>query len=92
MLQDKQDAVALLKRWQSRKSVGLICVLGSPVVNPLANVIARMMLTNDGKKEPDDSPLKFRWAYEAGLDNFLADRDVPGERRMWSAGEEGVVI
>jgi hypothetical protein len=87
-----EEAAARLQRWRSRKSVGMICVLGSPVVNPLANVIARSMLISDGKKEPDEPPIKFRWAYEVGTDNFLADQDIPGRRRMWDASEEGVAF
>jgi hypothetical protein len=66
----------------------MICVLGSPVVNPLANPAAREVFADT----KEDFLPRFRWAYKASPDNFLADRDYPVRKDRWSPAEEGVSL
>jgi hypothetical protein len=68
--------------------VGMICVLGSPVVNPLANPAAREIFRDT---KTDFLP-KFRWAYKTSSENFLADRDFPDRKEKWSPEEEGISL
>jgi hypothetical protein len=68
--------------------VGMICVLGSPVVNPLANPAAREIF----RDTKSDFLPKFRWAYKTSSENFLADRDFPGRKEKWSPAEEGISL
>jgi hypothetical protein len=63
-------------------------VLGSPVVNPLANPAAREVFRDT---KTDFLP-KFRWAYKTSPENFLADRDFPGRKEKWSPAEEGISL
>ena len=88
----RDEAVALMDRWRKDAAVGMICVLGSPVVNPLANVIARDMLRDDPNGEPEECPAKFRWAFKVSPDNFLADRAIKGGKEMWGPDEEGIAF
>jgi hypothetical protein len=68
--------------------VGMICVLGSPVVNPLANPAAREIF----RDTTEDFLPRFRWAYNTSPDNFLADRDLPAKKDRWAEDEEGVSL
>jgi hypothetical protein len=65
-----------------RPNVGAVVVLGSPVVNPLAEPLARRAL--GGQR----SPARFRWGFDPGPDTLLS---VPGEPDA-DAEEEGITI
>lgn len=77
-----------LRRRMEEPGVGMICVLGSPVVNPLANPAAREIFRDTTK----DCLPRFRWAYKTSPSNFLADHDLPLKRRSWQEHEEGVSL
>jgi hypothetical protein len=53
-----EEAEAALRELQSRRDIGMIVSLGSPVVNPLAVPVARTILKNAGLKS---SPAWFEW-------------------------------
>jgi len=84
----KDRYAGFLRDRLNEPGVGMICVLGSPVVNPLANPAAREVF-RDTKK---DFLPRFRWAYYTSQDNFLADREYPGRKDRWSPAEEGVSL
>ena len=88
----KGDSSVLLEELLTKSpDVGMVCVLGSPVVNPLANPAAREVFRGAGKKTPYCLP-RFRWAHKASSDNFLADCDLPERKEKWSPAEEGIAF
>ena len=68
--------------------VGMVVVLGSPVVNPLANPAAQEVF-----RDTDQSFMpKFRWAYRTKPCNTMADCDIPHKQEKWLPAEEGVSL
>jgi hypothetical protein len=83
----RPEAEQKLGDLRKRPGVGGIVVLGSPVVNPLADPIARAMASNDPDKpsaDPDDLPARFRWPFEPPPGTFLS------EPRRFDAKDEGI--
>jgi hypothetical protein len=79
---------AFLRDQLNEPGVGMICVLGSPVVNPLANPAAREIF----RDTREDFLPRFRWGCTASPDNFLADRNYRARTDQWSPVEEGVSL
>jgi hypothetical protein len=84
----KDEYADYLRERLHEPGVGMICVLGSPVVNPLANPAAREIF----RDTTEDFLPRFRWAHKTSPENFLADHHFPGKRDPWAAEEEGVSL
>jgi hypothetical protein len=88
------DAAKKLRELRAGKKTGMIVVLGSPVVNPLAEPIAEAIL-RDGDKVITP-PAKFRWAFETpGSGSLLSEPpqqpDKDGQQR-WRPEQEGIAV
>lgn len=85
------DADRYLHQLCRRRKIGAIVVLGSPLVNPLTDAMARMMfsdVTVDGEPvRPEALPARLRWSFDLGKPApFLS------EPRPCGPEEEGVVL
>jgi hypothetical protein len=84
----KDGYAGYLRERLHEPGVGMICVLGSPVVNPLANPAAREIF----RDTTENFLPRFRWKYKTSSDNFLADHHFPGKKDSWAAEDEGVSL
>ena len=78
------EAEAYLKKLRKRKNVGAIVVLGSPLVNPLADPIARRIFQGSMAR---DLPARFRWSFKRRQeDPFLCDP------KQFKPTQEGIAL
>jgi hypothetical protein len=89
-----EEAEAHLAELQGRKEVGMVVVLGSPVVNPLALPVARAIREEAPGLKPDPPPVAFRWKHDPG-ESFLSEapckRSIDDDAK-WESREQGIAF
>ncbi|MBP7933146.1 MAG: hypothetical protein KA354_00745 [Phycisphaerae bacterium] len=79
----EERAQARLDDLRKRPEVGAVVVLGSPVVNPMADPIARIMLDN---RPSGELPARFRWSIKLPKMPYLS------EPLPCAPNEQGIVL
>ena len=76
------EAQAELSRIEDNPRVGMVVVIGSPVVNPIANVLAAEICGRHNKS----MPVKFRWGH--ARHDFLSHSSTKGQSEEGIASRE----
>ena len=85
----RDEAVSRLNELRACSNVGMICVIGSPVVNPLAAPIAEAILRDVDDGGPVRAPARFRWAHHAD-EEVLSEKPENRRSSSWPVGKQGI--